>query len=278
MDLFDAATYFDNEIFQDYFDDSVTFYGQMRPFTESTRSGPATQRRVLSVDPDISMPTRRVIKMVSTGKVYIVGARNEDYWFDEMIRKEYPTVPVNYQATVGNIGNFLSDTGLTENIFVFSTYVRRVPLEEESSLFFAGHEFYFSSVDVIPNDSLIRVSGEYYRVKVPSSIDGAGFGMCEAVRLDAPMTTVTYTSKSAPYDPINDVYVPTILTGVAAFVEPLRFNFEFSYPSFDRVEPGDKAISVLKSAVAVAKVGDEVDDQTVLSVRDETTYWILHCR
>jgi hypothetical protein len=282
MELSDVAKRFDTEIFQSYFDNTETFNGQMRPFTQSTRSGPTTPRRVLSVAPDVSMPARRIVKMISSGQVFVVGIQNEDYFGDAVIRKEYPVIPVSSQAEIGSVGAHLADSGLSSDVFVFSTYVRRVPLEEESSIFFAGYEFYFSSTDTISNDSVIKLGTDYYRVKVPSSTDGAGFGMCEAIRLDSPMTTVTYTKKDAPYDPATDSYAPTVISGVPAFVEPLQFNFQFSYPSFNKVDAGDRAISVLKTSIAVATPGDTVatstDTRKVVSVRDGGTAWILHCR
>lgn len=277
MDLRDVAKFFDTEVFKDYFGSS-TFYGQVGPFAESTRSGPATPRRVLSVAPDVTIPTRKVVTMVNSGRHYIIGLLNEDYWQNTVIRKKYPMIPVETQARVGNVGTHLAGVGFSTDIFMFMMYVRRVPLEEESSLFYAGHEVYFSAYETIANDSIIKFGNDYFRVKVASSIDGAGFGMCEAVKLDTPLGTVTYTKKGTVYDPVTDTYPPTVIAGVTAFIEPTRFNFLFTYPAFEKVEPGDKTISVLKTAVDVAKAGDTVGSRNVLAVRDGSTYWILHCR
>ena len=243
MDLRDAASFFDNELFQNYFSSSEEFYGQVGPFTDSTRSGPATSRRVLSVAYDVTIPTRKVVKMVSSGRIYILGILNEDYWYDEVIRKKYPMIPVETQASVGNVGQHLAVTGLASDIFMFLTYVRRVPLEEESSLFYAGYEVHFSSYDTIANDAVIKFGNDYFRVKVASSIDGAGFGMCEAVKLDNPLTTATYTKKSAPYDPVTDSYASTVVSGVQVFIEPAQFNFLFTYPSLEKGGPGGSSIS-----------------------------------
>jgi len=277
MDLRDAAKFFDKEIFKDYYSSS-TFYGQVGPFAESTRSGPATPRRVLSVAPDVSIPARKVVKMVSSGRNYIVGILNEDYWFNGVIRKKYPMIPVDTQVRLGNVGTHLAGSGYSSDVFMFLTYVRRVPLEEESSLFYAGYEIHFSAYETVANDSIIKFGNDYFRVKVAASIDGAGFGMCEAVKLESPMTTVTYTKKGTVYDPATDTHGSTVLAGVAAFIEPTRFNFLFTYPAFEKVEPGDKTVSVLKTAVNAAKAGDTVDARNVLAVRDASTYWVLHCR
>jgi len=89
---------------------------------------------------------------------------------------------------------------------------------------------------------------------------------------------VTYTKKGTVYDPATDTHGSTVLAGVAAFIEPTRFNFLFTYPAFEKVEPGDKTVSVLKTAVNAAKAGDTVDARNVLAVRDASTYWVLHCR
>lgn len=273
-----AAERFDLELFQDYFDSSVSFYAQVRPFTESTRSGPASPRRVLSVASDIFIPSRRIIKMVSSGKIYVVGGENEDYWYDKVIRKEYPLIPADTQAVIGDVGAHLSGSGLSSDVFLFMSYVRRVPLEEESSLFFAGYEAYFSSVETIPNNNVIKFDEKYFRVKTPSSIDGAGFGLCEAVQLDNPVEVLDYTKKDAPYDPVTDSYDPTVVSDITVFIEPAQFNFLFVYPAFDRLRAGDKTISILKTTIPVAEAGDMVGTRKVVSVRDNGTYWSLHCR
>jgi hypothetical protein len=278
MDLRDVATAFDNEVFQDYFNQSVTFYGQVATFADSTRSGPATPRRIISVAPDVVIPAKKVIRMINSGRIYIIGILNEDYWFDGVIRKKYPMIPVETQGLIGSVGTHLAGTGYSTDVFLFMTYVRRVPLEEESSLFFAGHEVHFPACETVSTGDIIKFDDNYFLVKVAGAVDGAGFGMCEAVQLESPMTTVTYTKKTSPYDPVTDTYVSTVISGVTAFIEPTRFNFLFTYPSFEKIEPGDKSISILKSKVAAVRVGDLVDNRTVLGVRDLGTYWTLHCR
>jgi len=278
MDLRDAATFFDREVFQDYFDSTVSFSGQIGTFADSTRSGPATPRRVLSISPNVTIPARRVIKMVASGRIFLVGILNEDYWEDTVIREKYPLIPVENQAEIGTVGEHLADSGLSTDIFMFTSYVRRVFLEAESSSFYAGYETYFSAYETIANDSVIKLGTDYFRIKTHQSLDGAGFNMCEAVMLEDPWATVTYTSKVAPYDPVTDAYPPTTHAGLAAFVEPTRFNFLVTYPAFEKIEPGDKTISILKSDITVAKVGDTIDTRKVLAVRDLDTYWALHCR
>jgi hypothetical protein len=66
--------------------------------------------------------------------------------------------------------------------------------------------------------------------------------------------------------------------GVLVFVEKIFLDYDHTALGFAKPEQGDKAISVLKSAVASLRPEDRFDTYRVLSVTDRSNFWTAHCR
>ncbi len=275
MELSDTVHLFATEEFADVFDTDVTFNGKIAPFAEVANSGSSSQRRILETSPDITIPTGKVIQAF-TGEKFIVAEANADYWFGETIRNKYPVLPVVSMGAVGNVGSTISSTQSDLLVYAYPFFTRREPDVEERSDHFSGFEIYFSSAKSFSRGDILTLGSAYYRLRTDTSVDGAGFSVAQAVKLENPLQTFD-VDVTGIYDTVNDNYTPTTTADVSCFVEALSLDYEFVSPSFTDIEVGDKAISLLNSAVTV-KINSRIGDYRVQSIRNHGTWSTCQCR
>lgn len=276
MELKDTVTLFSTEVFSDTFDPLITFLGKVNPFAEITNSGTSSQRRILETPTTEIIPSERVIEDY-TGKKFLVADQNPDYWNSEIIRFKYSTLPVTTMGSVGDIGETLAAAQADQQVYVYPYFVRREVDEKEESDYLSGYELYFSKTKFFSRGVIGKFGSAYYRLKTDTWLDGAGFAIAQAVKLESPLQTFDVKSNSSNYDPATDTYTPLTVPDIACFVEPLVQDYDFISPSFNSIEVGDLAISVLKSAVAL-EAGDFIGDNRILSVRDLGDWVTCHCR
>ena len=276
MTLKDVARYADNVVFTDTYG-SATFRGQILLFNDSTRSGPAAKRRILDVAPEVTIPTRRTITD-SAGNIYLVSVPSYDYYNGTAIRAKYPIVPSEGVATVRTIGQVLANSGGTTDLHVDFSFLRRVVIEDKSS-FEQGFDVYFSRYNTINVGEIIVFGSKYYKARQDSRYDEVGFSAVEVVQIRSPLSTLTFQAKGSTYNASNDNYTPpAAISSVSTFIEYSHFDFEHAALGYTKVEPGDKAISFLKTAVTSVKSGDKIGNYNILNYVDNSTYWTTHAR
>jgi len=276
MQLSDSVKYFSTETFTDAFDSSVTFKGLINPFSEVANSGASSQRRILDTTTDVVIPSGRVV-ISPSGEIFIVAAANHDYWKGSVLRHKYPLLPVTILGAAGDIGESITDTQSDLLVYCYPYFVRCELNEEERSDYLSGFELYFSQVKSYARGSIVKLGTEYYRLKTDTWIDGAGFAVSQAVKLEAPIQTFDLKVGRGTYNATTDAYGETTVAGIECFVEPLRQDYEFVTPSFNEIDVGDKAITVLKADATMA-VNDLIGTYRVLSVRDNGTWVTCQCR
>jgi len=276
MMLKDTVDYFSTETFYDAFDYNTKFKGKINPFSEVANSGASSQRRILETATEVTIPLARIIESPS-GVKYIVAASNPDYWKGRTIRQKYPLLPVELMGAVGTIGKTLADSQADISVYCYPYFVRREINEDERSDYLSGYEVYFSQVKSFVRSDILMLGSTYYRLKTDTWIDGAGFAIAQAIKLEAPMQLFDIQTGMDDYNPETDSYSGTEVLGVTCFVEPLSQNYEFVTPSFTEILEGDKAISVLKSDATLV-INDRIGDYRVQSLRDNTDYVTCQCR
>jgi len=296
--LSSTVTRFSTEEFHDAYSASTTFMGRIEPYSESKNPGVSSQRRILEVAPDVVIPNTLVI-MDSVSQPYIVaddnrnpwinseewnnnilfntGADTSDYWKGSVIRKKYPVMPTTTCGSLGTIGQLLSGSPEAESVFCYPYFTRRDSLAEEQSDFLGGYDLYFPNIYQISAGDIFNVGDVYYRVIMDNAVDGVGFLLAPAVKLETPAQTFDIEVSGSTYDPVTDSYSSSSYLSVDCFVEPLSEDYKFVTPAFEKVEAGDKAISVLKSDVEV-QINNLIGGYRILSTRDEGSYITCHCR
>jgi len=276
MKLHDVVIRFMTETYSDVFT-SYTFKGHMIPFADVTNSGVSARRRILEVDPSVVFPAGSVVQD-SDGTNYIGASKNFDFWEGEEIRHKYSVIISTGMGEVGDIGHILSGTGSVENVYTFPYFVRREIIEDDTVDFLSGYELFFPPTFNFIRADILSVNGDYYRLHTDTFVDGAGFLVAQATKVENAVQDFTISSGKTVYDPNGDSYNSTLYVDVSCFVEHLKKSYEFVSPGFEEIEPGDKSISVLKSDVATLKTGDTLGDFRVVAVRDQGTWVTAQCR
>jgi len=276
MTLKEAAQVFNKNTFTNTFG-AETFEGQLLPYTDTTRSGSSTRRRILEVDPEVVIPNERMVISL-TGTNYIVAEEAPDLFLGSQIRSKYPVLPVHETYIIRTVGQTLAGSGGQTGVYVSPSYVRRVYFEDQSD-YVGGYEMYFSSYYTVARGAILYSNGKYYRTRESHRLDDIGFGVSEAVALDDPINTMVFQSKGTIYNPVNDDYTPPApVTDVDVFTEHISLDFIHESLSYISLEAGDRAISFLKSQVVSVAVGDEIGSYVIKSVDDNTDYWTVFGR
>lgn len=274
MTLVEAASFFDESVFTDTYGVS-TFNGQLLPFSDSTRSGDTTRRRILEVAPSVTIPVRYTVTS-SSGQVYLVSLGAEDFFDGDAIRMKYPVVPVSDQFVIRDIGELLAGSGGSTDSYMLPSYIHKNSVEDQSENVSTYNVFHSRYYTVSPGDILYG-GGKYYRAREGSRVDDIGFGVVHAVLLESPTATLDYTS-NGDLDVITDTYTPTVTSNVPCFVEQIVFDFHHTAVGANSVQPADRAVSFLKSDVASVATRDTIGSYRVLTFDDNGTFWTIHGR
>ena len=274
MTLKEAAGFFNSNVFTNAFGSS-TFVGQLLPFPDSTRSGSSTKRRILDVAPEVEIPALRTVTSPS-GQIYVIADRAEDLFRGSVIRKKYPVVPMDETAIIRTVAETLAGAGGQTGVYIQPSYMRRNILEDQSD-YLGTYEIYYSSAYTIASGAIIVGNGKFYRTMSPGRKDDIGFGVVNAIELEAPLQTLSYKSLGV-YDGASDTTSDPAAYNVPCVVESALFDFTHEALGYIKIVPGDKAISFLKTAVPVARPGDTLGAYRVDSVTSVGTYWATHCR
>ena len=274
MILADTVRKFSTEKFVDATDPEVYIMGKLQPFAEVTNSGVSSQRRVLETSIDWEIPASRCLETPEETQI-IVGAKNVDYWFGSKVRYKYSTAPVRVRGSYGTVGQLLAGTPEFTDIPCFSYFVRRELDFIERSDYLAGYELYFPDLFNLHRGRIFYNDDFYFLLKSDTWVDGIGFLTTQVVRLEEPLCTVLVSNKE--FDPVTESYTGEEPVEVQAFVVDMSDCFEFYNVDAEKIQPGDKSVSILKS-LSTLTTETKIGDMQVLSVKDFGDYVTAHCR
>ncbi len=281
MDFADVTTYFDKDVFTEIGNSANTFEGQVGVFEDEVSSGVSRGRRVLSVAPAVVIPTNRLVIHSSEARYIVATGKEEDYWYNAVIRNKFTIVGITHDCVVGDEGLALAGALVAEllaEIQPLSTFSERT----ESSAKLNRARVQTSSQDSLSIGDIILSGGQYYQVITNSMLDSAGINFSDANVLIDPMVTADYVSIGSTYDPVTDTYVKAAPVEVSAFSIPAITDYEYESLDSEKVMQGDKILSVLKSEVASPASGDQLTvggrEYSVMNIVEFGTYWSLHCR
>ena len=259
---------------------SDTFQAQFSLFTDNTRSGPTTKRRVIEVAPETTIPTRYTVYEALSGNRWILAdTPSYDYYKSQIIRVKYPALLVKGSATqIRTIAQVLADSGGVTDAYVDISYVRRDYAPEQSN-FEAGYDMLYSPYYTVETGNVIVHEGVYYFARQEGRLDDVGVRAVELLRLEDPVTTMDiYHEDPDSYDSATNAYDTTPYLNTSVFVITKFFDFLIEALGGPQLEDGDLSIYFLKSVVPVISPGDLVGDYRVIAVTDQTSCWQAHCR
>jgi len=246
MKLSSTVKRFSTVEFHDAYSVTNTFMGRLDPYNESKGTGISAHRRILETTSDTTIPMTKTIEDENS-QIYITGSRTLDYWKAEVIRHKYALIPVEVSGDFGDIGQILNGHPAESGVYAFPYATRRESIPEDQSDALNGYDIYFPPVYDLTAGTIFVVSDTYYRLITDGALDGVGFLYAAAVKLDSPGQTMDIEVSGTTYDPVTDSYSSSSYPAIDCFVEPLSKDYEFVTPAFEKIEAGDKAISMLKS-------------------------------
>lgn len=274
MRLAAAASYFDTQVLTDAYG-SATIKGQFNLFDDSKRDGAATRRRILSLAPSVTLPSRRAV--ASDGTVWLVGSANPDYYNGSAIRRKYPLHQADGLASVQSFSQYLSGTaGLSAYAAV--EWVRAAREIDESSDLADVTTAMFAIGESLSLPAIMTLAGATYLLR-EAHMSSAGFQSVVSDEIKSPASE-TGTFSDRTYDPVNDTW--TSSTASVKFLM-LRWQSHFRYLSerTPHYMSGDDTLICLKSA-ASPRANDTVTlsdgKWQVLSVQSEGDCWSIHGR
>lgn len=268
MTLRQVAAFFNDVEFTDQ-NGANPFRAQLLPFEDNVRSGITSTRRILEVDPDVTVP--EVIKNTATGQYYITAKGNYDYFQSSVVRVKHPVVYSESPYTVRTAKQLLQGSG--GSTIRASVHYNRHEGTEFSSENFGGFQATAQYSFSAPAGSIIFVGSNYYRIIEDSYIDPIGIVTFECNRVVNGLQTLSLV-RPGTYDPITETYTGGSTTSIACFVEHREKSFEMLRQDTSKNLAGDMTISTL----AACAVGDTIGGYKIIAKRVEDSVNICHCR
>ena len=273
MNLHKTVEKFSTETLTDPYTPGASFKGAIRPFTESTNSGPSSRRRVLETTPAVTMFSNYVIQHGNT--VYVVGGKNIDNWRGQQIRIKYPILPCDTASRIATVMQILTATIPSRVVYAHPHYAKRAASADEDSEVDSRFYLYMSQAETISKGKIVVQGSRYYRVNSDPYLDGALFQVVEALQLEAPVQTLTYV-KATGYNPATDTITNGTTASVTAFVEDAIFAYDHTSERHAQIEPGDRNITFTHTSAPVA--GDTIGGYKILTIDAISGGFSCHCR
>lgn len=279
MKLKSVVGYFDTCPVYDAYTGALLFKIQTSTFLESSAEGSTAARRVVSLNPDLSVPAHNCI--LALGQIWIVGASNPDEWKGAAIRKAYWTKLATDNMKLLTPGQAAASApGL--NLFGSKKYLRESLNNPTDSELDAVWEVSVSANTIVSRGYFLKSANTLYRVRVDYK-DLDGFYTCQVDEVDEPVTSIYFNGSSA-YNPITDSYTPTHLTLTAIILDYSKAYSKSSVVA-TKSEVGDIALVIAKSSTT-PKTSQQFEVPTgrfkgswrVLSALEEHDAWKIHAR
>ena len=264
---------FDRQVFADAYNPASTVRGQFDLYDDSRRDGMTVERRIISIAPSVSLPTRRTL--LHDGKYWMIGDGQADYYKNAMIRNKFVAHQATELVVPRTFAQTIAGSGGTP-AWAARVWVKGSKEIDISSDITDVFDIYFARGESILEHSIIQMDGRYHLVRstYPSS---AGLLVALADELPEPVV-VTATVTTKVYLPIQDGFS---IDPVSVTALRIRWQSHFRYPTMnaEKFKPGDVILIVLKTAVtpdagSTVVIGN--DSYHVRSITDENDCWSLH--
>lgn len=244
MDLQDVADFFNRMECLDAYTGGFLFYGQLALYDDNKRDSETAERRVISLNPALSLPPRRVVQ--AAGTKFILGHRNPDD-FGGVLRAGYVAQEAPYLSQVRTLGQICrNEVGTTA--YAGSAWVKNAAFTEQSSKLVPQQHIYFAQDELILESMLVTLGPRLYVVRA-LNLGAGGMLVCTAEELPAPNIEVA-TVTNGPFDTLTET-----LAGTPTPVRLVRMRWQslFRYgsniaPSFG---PDDAQVAIAKATMTV---------------------------
>lgn len=276
MKLANAYRYFDTESAYDAYSGSFLFKCQFSSFDDSTSSGATARRRVLGVDPSVTLPSRGVVTLF--GDAWIIGDRTADGFKGNEIRNQ-----INMKKALG-LFSILTPSEACLNSSGISAYAATAYFKDtvdtvSNSDYNIFWNIFFHSGESVSTGAFLRFGTTIYRVR-SSYLSDDRYIIAETDELDSGSRKAITITGVGTYNIITDTLDAASISTYGISLEMPKF-YKLRDSAESRELPGDVCVFVAKSVVT-PKVNTTftMDSKTwrVVTVVDELDAWALHSR
>ena len=260
MDLHQAASYFDNTVCADAYNNANKFLGQLDLYDDSKRDGVTVERRILSVAPSVTVPARRAVRI--EGDVWIVGQKNIDSFQGSTIRHKYVLHQALTSGTLRTPKQKLTTGGVP--LYSAVVWIKDSKDVESSSRLFSFMNAYFAAGETVVAGDILTLGADNYRIRnVYESAAGLQVGEASTMPRDT-LQSVSYSAYAAQtYNATLDTYDTVVPTVFNVLWERFQDSYHYESVAAPKYEPGDILMVIEKSQVATPQAGDTLVSQGV---------------
>ena len=271
--LFDVARHFDDIPVVDGYSAAPLFKAQFSTFNESSPDGSVLLKRVLSVRPGTTIPTRRVIRVL--GEYWIVGHGNHDGIYGKPIRETFwmkkvsDTVEIISPAQACNGG---SGTFMMASVNYLKDTVNGVSDTQYDPFW----DVYVGISESASKGQYVRSGSKLYRIRGTHQ-ELSGFTLMQCDELDQGSQVTATVQSGLSYDPINDTYsgTPTNLAGL--LLESSKF-YKYDTLADPKYNAGDMNFVTTTKQPINAVLSISSVKWRVMAVQQELDAWNHHVR
>lgn len=262
MKLRNIARSFDKTPIVDAYTGAVLGKGQFDLFDDSRRDAYGVDRRILSTDPSVEMPARRVIR--TENDVWLVGEFQPDFWRGKELRHKYVLHQAVGLATIRTLGERVrGEAGATA--YASEMWVKDAKRVDDTALSASLFDLYFTTIESIPTPALITLGGDEF-LSTATHVTAGGFRVLRCERLEWSALAVA-TLRHVVFDPRLDIETETT-NSVDVIDLPHQALYEMRSAAALEHQAGDRVL-VFDSGLGV-DAGDRITlagkDLQVLSV------------
>lgn len=276
MRLRDVSRYFDNEQVYDAYTLRPIFKGQLGEFNDASSVGSTLRRRILSIAPHLSVPTRRCVKIGTQS--WLAGVSIMDSFQSENVRKTYNLRKATDLFELLTPAQACNTTVGPITAYAYSEFFKDTVNAQTDSEYSTFWNVFFAPGEGVTQGKFLRVGGRLLRVR-QTYVSPEDLQIAQSDELDADWSQPVIFATGA-YSPIADAYVAGTATYQAIQLEASKFYRWRAWVEAD-LHPGDRMVMVRASDVTpvVGRVFQMLSrDWRVVSFQTEQDVWAIHAR
>lgn len=275
MDIRNTARHFDRDPISDGYTGAFLFKGQTASFNDASSDGATNRRRILSIAPNLVMPTRRVLSIY--GDRWVVGTGTPDGFMGFPMRVQFTMKRVTDLMTLLTPQEALTGALGTAAYIQKQYYKDTVNPITDSEYDTHWHVFVAPGEPVGKGSFLKDAAGTCYRVR-NAYLPLEGLRLCQTDQLEANASALV-TLGAQTYDPVSDSFSggTSLVNGI--MVEPSKF-YRLAHMSEATFQAGDLALFLPAAAAVKANTTLTMNGKSwrVLDVQPELDAQVAHVR
>ena len=277
MRMRDVARYFDKEKIYDGYTGRLIFRGQLGEFNDASSVGSTLRRRVLSLAPNLEVPTRRCLKIGS--QYWLAGIGLTDTFQGEDTRKTYNLRKATSYFEILTAAQACSATLSSSLAYGYEEYEKDTTNAATDSEYSTFWNVFFAPGEPVRQGSFLRVGSRLLHVR-QAYVSAEDLKLAQTDELDSDAVQAAVFTGTGAYDPITDTLSGAATAAQVLQIEAAKFYRWRQWAEAD-LRPGDRSVFV-PLATVTPKVSSQftMSGKTwrVVSLQPEFDTWAIHAR